>query len=407
MMEIKFDKRNYRKHNDKNKELINKSLEECGAGRSILIDNENEIICGNGVFEQAKQLNIPVKIIETDGSELIAVKRTDLATDDEKRKRLAIMDNSASDTSEFDIELLQADFDVPDLQDMGVEIPDITVEEEQKEVVEDEVPEEVETRCKLGDIWKLGNHRLMCGDSTKVDDVEKLMNGQKADLLFTDPPYGVSYEKKTKDVLKSKSYTKIQNDDLTLDQFQDFLYDVFTNAFSCLKDTASYYVFSCQGGDQEMMMMMMREAGIPCRHQIIWVKDAPVFSMGRLDYDYKHEPILYGWVKKHDFQRKGEQDKSVWEYKRTANKLHPTMKPVELIANALLNSTKQEENVLDLFGGSGSTLIACEQLNRKCFMMELDEHYCDVILQRWENLTGKKAERIADDNNRKSITYAS
>jgi hypothetical protein len=123
--QIKFDKRNYRKHNDKNKELINKSLEECGAGRSILIDNENEIIAGNGVFEQAKQLNIPVKIIETDGSELIAVKRTDLATDDEIRKRLAIMDNSASDTSEFDIELLQADFDVPDLQDMGIDVPDL------------------------------------------------------------------------------------------------------------------------------------------------------------------------------------------------------------------------------------------------------------------------------------------
>ena len=395
-MEIKFDKRNYRKHNDKNKELINKSLAEYGAGRSILIDAENEIIAGNGVYEQAQELGIPVKVIETDGNELIAVKRTDLATQDEKRKRLAVMDNSSSDTSEFDLELLSADFEVPDLQEMGIDIPDIEVE---KEVIEDEVPEEVETRCKRGDIWQLGEHRLMCGDSTVLSDVENLMDGQKADLLFTDPPYGVSYEKKTKEVLKSKSYTKIQNDDLTLDQFQDFLYDVFTNAFSCLKDTASYYVFSCQGGDQEMMMMMMmRQAGIPCRHQIIWVKDAPVFSMGRLDYDYKHEPILYGWAKKHDFQRKGEQDKSVWEYKRTANKLHPTMKPVELIANALLNSTKNEENVLDLFGGSGSTLIACEQLNRKCFMMELDEHYCDVIIQRWENLTGKTAEREYENN---------
>ena len=397
MSVIKFDKRNYRKHNDRNKELIKKRLEECGAGRSIVIDNNDEIIAGNGIYEQAQALNIPVKVIETDGSELVVVKRTDLKTDDEKRKKLAVMDNTTSDSSEFDLELLSVDFEVPELKDMGIDVPDVEIEE--KEVVEDEVPEEVETRCKRGDIWKLGEHRLMCGDSTCITDVEKLMNGEKADLLFTDPPYGVSYEKKTKEVLKSKSYTKIQNDDLTLDQFQDFLYDVFTNAFSCLKDTASYYVFSCQGGDQEMMMMMMRQAGIPCRHQIIWVKDAPVFSMGRLDYDYKHEPILYGWVKKHDFQRKGEQDKSVWEYKRTANKLHPTMKPVELIANALLNSTKSEENVLDLFGGSGSTLIACEQLNRKCFIMELDEHYCDVINQRWENLTGKTAERIADENN--------
>ena len=394
-MMIKFDARNYRKHNDKNKDLINKSLTECGAGRSILIDNEDEIIAGNGVYEQAKALNIPVKIIETDGNELIAVKRTDLNTQDEKRKRLAVMDNSSSDTSEFDLELLSADFEVPDLQEMGIDIPDIEVE--QNEVVEDEVPEQVETRCKRGDIWQLGEHRLMCGDSTSVDDVDKLMNGEKADLLFTDPPYGVSYEKKTKEVLKSKSYTKIQNDDLKLDQFKDFLYDIFTNAKTKLKDSASYYVFSCQGGDQEMMMMMMmREAGLPCRHQIIWVKDAPVFSMGRLDYDYKHEPILYGWVKKHDFQRKGSQDKSVWEFKRTENKLHPTMKPVELVANAILNSTKEKEIVLDLFGGSGSTLIACEQTERKNCSMELDEHYCDVIIQRWENLTGKTAELVKE-----------
>ena len=393
--DIKFDERNYRIHSEKNKQLIRKSINECGLARSVVVDNENCLIGGNGVVSQLDK-NTKVKVIETDGSELVVVKRTDLNTDDEKRKKLAVMDNSTSDSSEFDLELLSVDFEVPELKDMGIDIPDVKVEE--KEVIEDEVPEEVETKCKRGDIWKLGEHRLMCGDSTKIDDVEKLMNGEKADLLFTDPPYGVSYEKKTKEVLKSKSYTKIQNDDLTLDQFQDFLYDVFTNAFSCLKDTASYYVFSCQGGDQEMMMMMMRQAGIPCRHQIIWVKDAPVFSMGRLDYDYKHEPILYGWVKKHDFQRKGEQDKSVWEYKRTANKLHPTMKPVELIANALLNSTKSEENVLDLFGGSGSTLIACEQLNRKCFMMELDEHYCDVIIQRWENLTGKKAELINENN---------
>lgn len=174
MTEIKFDKRNYRKHNDRNKELMNKSLVENGAGRSILIDNEGEIIAGNGIYEQAKALNIPVKIIETDGNELIAVKRTDLATEDLKRKRLAIMDNSASDTSEFDLDLLQTDFDVPQLQDMGI---DIKIEEPESEVIEDEVPEQVETRCKLGDIWQLGEHRLMCGDSTVQTDVEKLMGG--------------------------------------------------------------------------------------------------------------------------------------------------------------------------------------------------------------------------------------
>lgn len=179
------------------------------------------------------------------------------------------------------------------------------------------------------------------------------------------------------------------------DDFLEFLGKVFENANNSLKNDASYYVFSCQGGDNElMMMMMMSERGIKCRHQIIWVKDAPVFSMGRLDYDYKHEPILYGWKEKHNFYRKGDQDKSVWEFKRTANKLHPTMKPIELVANALMNSTQKDDSVLDLFGGSGSTLIACEQLNRKCYCMELDPHYIDVIIQRWENYTGKKAVKL-------------
>lgn len=399
--EIKFDTKNYRTHDDKNKKLILKSLKKCGAGRSILIDKQGEIIAGNGVYEQAKNLNIPVKIIETDGSELIAIKRTDIDTESKKRKELALADNSTSDNVTWDLSNLKADFDLSELPEWGLEGL-VEVEQLDPEITEDEVPsnEHVQTRVKRGDIWKLGEHRLMCGDSTVITDVEKLMNGEKADLLFTDPPYGVSYENKTKEVLKTKNYTKIKNDDLDINDFKDFLRGVFTSALLSLKETASYYVFSCQGGDQEMMMMMMmRECGMPCRHQLIWVKDAPVFSMGRLDYDYKHEPILYGWVKKHEFKRKGEQDKSVWEYKRTENKLHPTMKPVELICNALKNSTDENDCVLDLFGGSGSTLIACEQLNRQCYMMELDEHYCDVIIARWEKLTGKKAERIENENN--------
>lgn len=178
-MAINFDKRNYRKHSDKNKTLISKSLKECGAGRSIVIDNEDNIIAGNGIYEQAQKLGLKTKVIETDGSELVVVKRTDLATDDAKRKQLAIMDNSASDSSEFDFELLQADFDTEELEDWGLDV-DFAIEEEEKEVIEDEVPETVETRCKLGDIWQLGEHRLMCGDSTKVEDVEKLMNDAKS-----------------------------------------------------------------------------------------------------------------------------------------------------------------------------------------------------------------------------------
>lgn len=393
--DIQLDPRNYRIHSKENKELIKKSLTECGAGRSVLIDNEGKLIAGNGVFEQAKALNIPTKIVPTDGNTLIVVQRTDLATADKKRQKLAVFDNSTSDTSEFNNEKIKKDFTIEEIKELGVQEVEISAESPTT-ITEDEVPDaaKVETRVKKGDIWQLGEHRLMCGDSTVITDVEKLMNGEKADLLFTDPPYNVNIEQKKKKILHCNDYNKIENDNLPAEEFKTFLSDVFKNAYLSLKENASYYVFSCQGGDNEMMMMMMRESGIPCRHQIIWVKDSPVFSMGRLDYDYKHEPILYGWVKKHNFYRKGDQDKSVWNYARTANKLHPTMKPVELIANALKNSTKENDLVIDLFGGSGSTLIACEQLNRKCRIMELDPHYCDVILTRWENLTGKQAQRI-------------
>jgi site-specific DNA-methyltransferase (adenine-specific) len=381
--------RPYEKNPRKNAEAVKyvkASIEKFGFKVPIVIDSNRVVVCGHTRLMAAKSLGM---------AEVPCIMADDLT--DEQIKAFRLADNKVGEFAEWDDSLLGAELsDIASMGDidMGEFGFDLSEEEEtEAEVTEDEVPEEVESVCKRGEIWQLGEHRLMCGDSTSAEDVSRLMEGSKANLLFTDPPYGVSYEKKTKEVLKSKNYTKIQNDDLKLDQFKDFLFDVFTNARASLLDSASYYVFSCQGGDQEMMMMM-RECGIPCRHQIIWVKDAPVFSMGRLDYDYKHEPILYGWVKKHDFQRKGEQDKSVWEFKRTENKLHPTMKPVPLIANALLNSTKGEEVVLDLFGGSGSTLIACEQLNRKCRMMELDPHYCDVIIARWEKLTGQKAEKL-------------
>lgn len=378
---IPYDK-NPRK-NDEAVKYVAESIKQFGFKIPIIIDKNGVIVAGHTRLKASKKLGL---------EEVPVIIADDLNEEQIKAFRLA--DNKVGEIAEWDLDLLNEELeDIIDLnmEDFGF---DMDLDFESKEVEEDDfeiqVPEE--PKAKLGDIYQLGNHRLMCGDSTDEENVAKLMNGKKADMLFTDPPYGVNYEKKTKEVLKSKNYTKISNDDLNLSDFKDFLYNIFTNARQQLKDTASYYVFSCQGGDQEMMMMMMmRECGIPCRHQIIWVKDAPVFSMGRLDYDYKHEPILYGWVKKHEFQRKGTQDKSVWEFKRTANKLHPTMKPIELIANAILNSIKQNDVVLDLFGGSGSTLIACEQLNRICYTMELDPKYVDVIINRWENLTGGKA----------------
>lgn len=382
---IKPYKNNAKLHPKEQIEQIKKSIEQFGMDDPIGIWKD-EIVEGHGRLIACKEL----------GYTEVPIIRLDHLTDEE-RKAYTLAHNKLTMNSDFDIDILNDELmsiDTIDMTDFGFDL-DFDVEEEQ-EVIEDEVPDiPEEPKAKLGDIYQLGNHRLMCGDSTSIDDVNLLLNNGKMDLLFTDPPYNVSMENKSKEVLNSNNYSHIENDDLSMEDFKIFLNKIFKNANESLKDDASYYVFTCQGGDNEMMMMMMmRENGIKCRHQIIWVKDAPVFSMGRLDYDYKHEPILYGWKKKHNFYRKGEQDKSVWEYKRTENKLHPTMKPIELICNALKNSTKENDAVLDLFGGSGSTLIACEQLNRKCYMMELDPHYIDVIIQRWENFTGEKAIKL-------------
>lgn len=381
---IKPYKNNAKQHPKEQIEQIKKSIEQFGMDDPIGIWKD-EIVEGHGRLIACKEL----------GYTKVPIIRLDHLTDEE-RKAYTLAHNKLTMNSDFDIDILNAELDDIlniDMSNFGFDI-DLDMEEEQ-EIVEDEVPEvPEEPKAKLGDIYQLGNHRLMCGDSTSEEDVAKLMNGVKADMVFTDPPYNVSIENKSKEILNSSNYSHIENDDLSLEDFQNFLNKVFKNLNNNLKDDGSYYIFSCQGGDSEMMMMMMRENGIKCRHQIIWVKDAPVFSMGRLDYDYKHEPILYGWKKKHNFYRKGEQDKSVWEFKRTANKLHPTMKPIELIANALNNSSKKDDSILDLFGGSGSTLISCEQLNRRCYMMELDPHYVDVIIQRWENFTGEKAIKL-------------
>ena len=378
--DLKFDKRNYRKHDDKNRELIKKSINEVGFGRSIVIDNENEIVCGNGVVSQIAK-STPIKVVETNGSELIVVKRTDLNTNDEKRKQLAIMDNSASDTSDFDFELLKEDFSIEELEDWGL---DVDFPEEESEIVEDEVPEQVETRCKIGDIWQLGDHRLMCGDSTKVDDVEKLMNGQLADLLITDPPYNVNYEGKTKDRLK------IENDKMSDSNFREFLRDAFTTADIVMKAGACFYIWHADSEGYNFRGAC-KDVNWQVRQCLIWNKNAIV--MGRQDYQWKHEPCLYGWKDgaRHLWASDRKQTTVIDFNKPLRNGEHPTMKPVGLFDYQIKNNTKGSDIVLDLFGGSGTTMIACEQNGRKARLMELDPHYCDVIIQRWENLTGKEA----------------
>ena len=395
--EIKFDALNYRTHDEKNLKLIKKSLKELGAGRSIVIDSEGEIIAGNATYKQAQELGLPVQVIETDGKRLIVVKRTDLKTQDKKRKRLALMDNSTSDKVQWDFDHIAADFDLSELPDFGIEaLPDMAPVQA---VEEDDVPEVSETtpRTKKGDIWLLGEHRLMCGDSTVIADVEKLMNGEKADMVFTDPPYGVKYTEKNEylnSLGKGHRLTKaIEGDSQTPDELHSFLADVFKNIFSCSGDKVSYYITAPQGGQLLLVYFLaLKESGFALKHMLIWNKNNHV--LGRCDYHYKHEPILYGWKEKgtHVFYGGGQCKTTVWDFpKPQKNDLHPTMKPVALVSEALLNSSQSNDIVLDLFGGSGTTLIACEQLSRKARLMEIDPHYCDVIITRWETLTGGTA----------------
>ena len=379
--QIKFDERNYRKHSKKNKAIIKKSLSELGAGRSILLDNEDSLIAGNGVYEQAQALGIPVRVIETDGSELIAVKRTDLATGDEKRRKLALADNVASDLSEFDVPLLQTDWSIEALGEWGVELPEIE-EAEPKDAQEDNFnpdEEKIETVCKEGDLWQLGNHRLMCGDSTSREDVARLMDGKKADMCFTDPPYGMKY---TRHIPKEEQrFDMLENDDTILD------------FFPCVEKFSDGFVFICTTFKVLDQWLPLFKRYLNLSNMIIWYKGGGGLGDLKTTFAVDYEVILVSSRKNEIY---GKRIGSVWECGRDSgiDYKHPTQKPIELSATAINHTTKASDIVLDLFGGSGSTLIACEQLGRKCYMMELDEHYCDVIIARWEKFTGQKAIKL-------------
>ena len=255
---------------------------------------------------------------------------------------------------------------------------------------DDDVPEvNEEPVSQLGEMYELGNSILMCGDSTSAGEVARLMGGEKTDMVFTDPPYNVAIGDKNK-ALQSfqpsgRITENIENDFFKTDEecAEKLWLPCFKNLFENAKDECAIYVTMPQGGTH-MMMMMMRDSGWQVKHELIWVKNSPTFSMGRLNYDYQHEPILYGWKKSHKWVGKGKFNKSIWNIDKPRKcDLHPTMKPIELIENALLNSSEKNDLILDLFGGSGSTLIACEKNGRKARLMELDPHYCDVIRKRY------------------------
>jgi DNA modification methylase len=316
----------------------------------------------------------------------------------ESDKLLATFDPIAamaeSDAHALDALLRNVDTGSEALSKMLAELAEGAGLYQDKEVIEDEVPEPpVDPITKAGDLWILGDHRVLCCDSTKAEDVAWLMAGAKAQLVITDPPYGVSYSDKNAFLNAidkgNRNQTKIENDHLNKKETQAMWGLAFKNMADAMGSGAVVYCFMPQGGDQMMMMMMMMEGGIEPRHELIWLKNNHV--LGRSDYNYKHEPILYAWKKGgHKFY--GDFSTSVIECKKPhASKLHPTMKPVELVAILVKNSSQLNETIYDPFLGSGTTLIAAEQLGRKCYGMEISPAYCDVIVQRWEKLTGKTA----------------
>lgn len=369
-------------------EILKKSIQEdpeMTALREILVieyGSKYVIIGGNMRFRAMQDLGIkqaPCKIIPAD-------------TDVEKLKAYVIKDNAGFGDWDWD-DLANEWADEP-LSDWGVDVWESQEEEAQDgetpEVTEDEFDEDTDTvvcRCKRGDIWQLGNHRVMCGDSTSEEDVQKLMGGGLADLLLTDPPYNVNYEGKTKDKLK------IQNDKMDNDGFRAFLVDAFKAADSAMREGAAFYIWHA---DSEGLNFRgaCADVGWKVRQCLIWNKNAMV--MGRQDYQWKHEPCLYGWKEGagHFFTDKRNLTTVIDENKPQRNGEHPTMKPVPLFARLIDNSSRPGEIVLDLFGGSGTSVIACEQTGRKCLTMELDPHYCDVIIARWEKLTGETAVKI-------------
>ena len=374
---------NAKKHSDEQVDKIAASIREFGFLNPVLIDKNLNIIAGHGRVMAAKKLGlqtVPCAFIE--------------GLSEAQRKAYILADNRLGELAEWDMELVNLELE--GLDELGFDT-DLTgfdfnpePEEPEQEIIEDEVPEEVETRCKPGDLWKLGEHRLICGDSTDINVVEKLMGDQKADMLLTDPPYNVDYEGKTKDALK------IKNDKMDNDTFRQFLRDAFNCANSVMRGGAVFYIWHADSEGYNFRGACA-DNDWKVRECLIWHKNTMV--LGRQDYQWKHEPCLYGWKDgaSHLWASDRKQTTILNFDKPARSELHPTMKPVGLFAYQISNNTHEGDNVLDLFCGSGTTLVACEQLKRRCFAVELDPKYADVIIQRWENLTGQTAELIQSE----------
>lgn len=397
-------------HTPEQVDQIKESIQEFGMNDPIAVwGKDNLIIEGHGRLMACKELGMKeVPIIRLDG------------LTDEQRRAYTLVHNQTTMTTGFDLDILNEELEKIDSIDMSgfgfdeINTDDMDIKEDDFDI-EDEVKEE--PKSKRGQIYKLGNHILMCGDSTDPDDVRTLMQGELADMVVTDPPYNVNVE-------NEKGMT-IENDNLGSDEFRQFLQSAFRNLSDNLKEGGAFYIWY---GDKEDIAFRNAcfDNGLTIKQCLIWVKNA--FVLGRQDYQWRHEPCLYGWKDgashyfiddrrqstiiedKIDFDKLKKEEaiemlKEIYndgiastiihENKPIADDLHPTMKPVKLIARQVANSSKRGEKVLDLFGGSGTTMLACEQLERKCYMMEYDPTYVDAIVKRWEQFTGSKAKLIS------------
>lgn len=370
------------RNNDQAVDAVASSIKNFGFKVPIVIDSKNEIINGHTRLKAAKKLGI---------EEVPVIVADDLTEDQIKAFRIA--DNKVAELADWDEELLLAELDMIEM-DMGqfnIDMSELDLDDSSEEVVEDEfddTPPE-EPQAKYGDIYQLGRHRLMCGDSTSVEDVEKLVGGGViVDMLLTDPPYNVAYEGKTEDALT------IQNDSMDDESFRQFLTNAFFAADSVMKKGAVFYIWHADSEGYNFRGAC-RDVGWTVRECLIWNKNQMV--LGRQDYHWKHEPCLYGWKDgaSHLWASDRKQTTVLDFDKPQRNGVHPTMKPIALFDYQIKNNTKGNDIVLDLFGGSGTTIMACEQNGRRGYSMELDPRYVDVIIKRWEDFTGEKAVKIS------------
>lgn len=365
------------RHNDGAVDMVAQSIADFGFKNPIIVDKDRVIIAGHTRLKAAEKLGL---------SEVPVIVAEDLT--DDRARAFRLVDNRTAEIAEWDFEKLQDEIEKIDLDlsDFDFDFAELQGND-QTEIEEDEPPEideESEPIAKIGDVWKLGNHHLICGDSTDAETVEKLMDGEKADLYLTDPPYNVDYEGEA---------GKIQNDNMTDEDFSYFLLSAFSSADKVMKKGAAFYIWHADSEGLTFRGACMK-SGWKVRQCLIWVKNSLV--LGRQDYQWKHEPCLYGWKdgSAHNWYSDRSQT-TILDFDRPIrNNIHPTMKPIALFAYLIGNSTKKGDVVFDGFGGSGTTLIACEQMARKCRMIELDPRYCDAIIKRWENLTGLTAELI-------------